>query len=63
MALFSGIGNVYSNLESVDIEKLKMASGIGIRIKMKNSPRMNFRIDYAISNESKEIYFTMLEAF
>jgi len=63
MALFTGVGNVYNDLESIDIKKLKMASGVGIRIKMKNSPRMNFRIDYAVSNESKEIYFTMLEAF
>jgi len=61
--VFTGIGNVYRNLESVYISKLKIASGAGIRIKMKSNPRMNFRIDYALSNESKEFYFTLLEAF
>ncbi len=63
IAVFTGIGNVYKNLESIYLDKLKIASGAGIRIRTKDSPRINFRIDYALSNESKEIYFTLMEAF
>lgn len=61
--LFSGIGNVYNTLEDIDLTKIKTASGCGIRIKVRNSPRTNFRLDYAQSNESNGFYFTLMEAF
>ncbi len=63
LALFSGIGNVYEMTEDIDLGKIKVASGLGVRIKIKDDPRMNFRIDYATSNESNGVYFTLMEAF
>ena len=63
LALFSGIGNVYYDIEDIDLDKIKTASGMGLRIKIKDNPRMNFRIDYAASNESNGVYFTLMEAF
>lgn len=63
LALFTGIGNVYDNMENIDLGKIKTASGAGVRIKIKDNPRMNFRIDFAASNESKGTYFTLMEAF
>ena len=63
LALFSGIGNVYYDIEDIDLGKIKTASGMGLRIKIKDNPRMNFRIDYAASNESNGVYFTLMEAF
>ena len=63
LALFSGVGNVYENLEKIDLKKIKLASGAGVRIKIKNNPRINFRIDVAASNESRGTYFTIMEAF
>jgi len=63
LALFTGIGNVYNNLEDIDLGKIKIASGAGVRIKVKDNPRLNFRIDFAASNESKGTYFTLMEAF
>ncbi len=63
LALFSGAGNVYSNTEDIDLTEIKTSSGVGIRIKIKDNPRMNFRIDFAASNEEKGTYFTLMEAF
>lgn len=61
--LFSGVGNVYESLEDVDLSQIKTASGAGIRIKVRNNPRTNFRLDFAKSNESQGFYFTLMEAF
>lgn len=63
LALFTGVGNVYNNMEDINLTKIKIASGAGIRIKVKDNPRMNFRIDFAASNESTGTYFTLMEAF
>ena len=63
LALFTGVGNVYDSLEDVDLNEIKTASGFGLRIKIKDNPRMNFRIDFAFSNESQATYFTLMEAF
>lgn len=63
LALFTGIGNVYNSLEDIDLCKIKIASGVGVRIKVKDNPRLNFRIDFAASNESRGTYFTLMEAF
>ena len=54
---------VYDNLEDVDLKEIKTATGFGVRIKIKDNPRMNFRIDFAYSNESQGTYFTLMEAF
>lgn len=63
LALFTGIGNVYNSLKDINLRKIKIASGAGIRIKVKNNPKLNFRIDFAASNESRGTYFTLMEAF
>lgn len=63
LAVFTGVGNVYENLEDIDLKEIKTASGFGARIKIKDNPRMNFRIDFAYSNESQGTYFTLMEAF
>lgn len=63
LALFSGVGNVYNTIEDIDLNKIKVASGLGLRMKIKDNPRLNFRIDFAASNESKGTYFTLMEAF
>ena len=63
LALFTGVGNVYESLDDIDLNEIKTATGAGIRIKIKDNPRMNFRIDVAFSNESQGTYFTLMEAF
>ena len=63
LALFTGVGNVYNRLEDIDLTKIKTATGLGVRMKIKDNPRMNFRIDVAFSNESQGTYFTLMEAF
>lgn len=63
IALFSGVGNVYHDLESIDITKIKTASGAGLRIKLKDNPRINIRTDFGFSSESSGFYITILEAF
>ena len=63
LALFTGIGNVYDDLEDIDLKEIKTATGLGVRIKIKDNPRINFRIDVAFSNESQGTYFTLMEAF
>jgi len=63
LAVFTGVGNVYENLEDIDLKEIKTTSGFGARIKIKDNPRMNFRIDFAYSNESQGTYFTLMEAF
>jgi len=63
IALFSGAGNVYHDLESIDITKIKTASGAGLRIKLKDNPRINIRTDFGFSCESAGFYVTILEAF
>lgn len=63
LAIFSGVGNVYNNLESVDLKQIKVASGLGLRIKLKDNPRINLRTDLGFSSESTGFYITILEAF
>lgn len=63
LALFTGVGNVYNDIEDIDLGKIKTATGAGVRIKIKDNPRLNFRIDFAKSNESSGCYFTLMEAF
>jgi len=63
IAFFSGIGNVYRDIESIDLRKIKTASGAGLRIKLKDNPRINIRTDFGFSCESAGFYVTMLEAF
>ena len=63
LAVFTGVGNVYEDFEDIDLREIKTATGFGARIKIKDNPRMNFRIDFAFSNESQGTYFTLMEAF
>ena len=63
LALFTGVGNVYEDLQDIDLKEIKTASGLGVRMKIKDNPRINFRIDVAFSNESQGTYFTLMEAF
>lgn len=63
LAIFSGIGNVYHDLESIDLQQIKIASGLGLRIKLKDNPKINIRADFGFSSESKGVYITILEAF
>lgn len=63
LALFSGVGNIYRDFESVDLKQIKIASGAGLRIQLNKNPKINMRTDLAFSSESTGFYFTILEAF
>ncbi|MDD5021239.1 MAG: BamA/TamA family outer membrane protein [Endomicrobiaceae bacterium] len=63
IALFSGIGNVYNDFESVNLKQIKISSGVGLRIQLNKNPKINLRTDFAASSESTGFYLTILEAF
>lgn len=60
---FAGVANIYSDRESVFINEHWFA-GVGGRFQVMPDEKLNFRIDYGLTNRGdKGIFFTIKEAF
>lgn len=64
LVLFSGVGNVYQNLDDNFMSNLKFTYGTGVRYKLKKDEKLNLRFDIASSPQSGPLfYLTFGEAF
>lgn len=60
---FAGVGNVFSDLNSI-ADRAKIAYGAGGRFRLSKAKKLNLRLDLAHSpNEGMQFYFTFGEAF
>ncbi len=74
-ALFGAVGDVSSELQELNIRRLKAAAGIGLRYRLEKTSNLNLRCDFAINNirripgvDSDDdtyygIYVALMEAF
>ncbi|MCL2389702.1 MAG: BamA/TamA family outer membrane protein [Elusimicrobia bacterium] len=61
--LFCGIGNVYRNVESIDLSRLHFSGGVGARLRIAQNPAINLRLDVGFSKDARGVYFGIMEAF
>lgn len=62
MATFAGIGDVYD--DTWNFSNPKYSGGLGIRLQLSPSQRLNLRFDYAIGTDKQDgFYFGLREAF
>ncbi len=73
--LFGAIGDVYHDLEELNLQRVKLAAGMGLRYRLEKTQNLNLRIDFAINNirripgiSSEDdtyygIYVALMEAF
>jgi outer membrane protein assembly factor BamA len=61
--LFGGIGQVGPSIGELALDDLKYAGGLGFRFAVTEDPKVNLRLDLALSPEGFEFYITALEAF
>ena len=62
MVAFAGIGDVYN--DSWDFSNPKYSGGLGLRIQLVPSQKLNLRLDYAIGTDLQHgLYFGVKEAF
>ncbi len=62
--LFTGLGNVFSQWDSSVIENVHLMGGVGLRIRVLDNEKLNFRIDYGMTNRGDSgVFFTLGEAF
>src|SRR6056297_2422846 len=62
-AAFAGMGDVFGNLDELQLKRLKLSAGIGIRYLFSRNEKINIRVDYAIGKDSSGDYIDLNEAF
>ncbi len=60
---FAGAGQVGHVLSDFRMDAWRPAFGAGLRFLVVPSEHLNARVDYGIGTDSKEVYFSILEAF
>ncbi len=61
---FAGAGEVVSQLDLFSLKSLNYSYGMGLRIMLKKSERLNFRLDFGMGNkDSRGVYAGISEAF
>ncbi len=60
---FGGVGEVAHTLSDFSLSGLHSSYGIGLRVLVVPKERINARVDYGIGSDSRQIYFSILEAF
>jgi outer membrane protein assembly factor BamA len=64
MVVFGGVGTVSNSVHDLDIEYLKYSSGLGVRVALNKSEKLNLRLDYGFGQgKSQGFYFQLGEAF
>lgn len=63
LAVFAACGNSYKNFSDFKMDNTHYAYGLGFRFNVSKSNMLNLRGDLAFSEEGKEIYFKVGEAF
>lgn len=60
---FAGAGEVAHQISDFTVGGLHPSYGLGIRLLVVPRERINARVDYGIGGDSRQIYFSILEAF
>ncbi|MGK7371518.1 MAG: BamA/TamA family outer membrane protein, partial [Candidatus Halalkalibacterium sp. M3_1C_030] len=60
---FAGMGDVFGNLNDLQLGRLKFSAGMGIRYLFSRAEKINIRVDYAIGRDSSGDYIDLNEAF
>jgi hypothetical protein len=61
--IFGGAGEVGHELSDFSIGGLHPSYGVGLRLLVVPKEHINARVDYGIGQDSKQLYFSILEAF
>jgi outer membrane protein assembly factor BamA len=62
-AVFAGLGQVAPDLGDFDTDTLLWSAGFGLRFRLTERNRMNYRTDLAWGRDGLEFYFSITEAF
>lgn len=62
-ALFGAVGNVWPNLNEIDMSLTKWAAGGGLRFNLNPGDTTNLRVDFAAGPNTTGLYITLGEAF
>jgi hypothetical protein len=62
-AVFAGLGQVAPALDDFDGNRLLWSAGLGLRFRLTEQNRMNYRSDIAWGRDGFEFYFSITEAF
>ncbi len=62
-AVFAGLGQVAPALDDFDDNRLLWSAGLGLRFRLTEQNRMNYRTDIAWGRNGFEFYFSITEAF
>jgi hypothetical protein len=62
-AVFAGLGQVAPSVGGFDSDKLLWSAGLGLRFRLTEENRMNYRADAARGRDGFEFYFSITEAF
>ncbi|TLX71972.1 hypothetical protein E9993_19360 [Labilibacter sediminis] len=61
---FAGVGNVFNEWDESVVEDLHLMTGIGLRFRVLEKEKLNFRMDLGVTNKGdRGIFFTLGEAF
>jgi outer membrane protein assembly factor BamA len=63
MVVFGGVGDVFNELNDLNLRHLKFSLGTGLRFTINPAERLNFRMDYGIGRRSSAYYIMVTEAF
>ncbi|MCU0421981.1 MAG: outer membrane protein assembly factor [Bacteroidia bacterium] len=61
--IFGGVGDVWRNYSDLQFEHIKYSTGLGLRLRVDKTDRINLRLDYAIGKETTGFYVAFGEAF
>ena len=62
-AAFTGLGQVAPAIDDFSDDKLLWSAGLGLRFRLTEENRMNYRSDVAWGRDGFEFYFSITEAF
>ncbi len=63
MTFYGGVGAIALKLGDINRDILRYSYGLGIRFMVNQQNRINLRLDWAMTPESSNFYFTLGEAF
>lgn len=63
LAAFAGVGEVSPTIQEFSLDKLKIAGGIGVRLRLLPVQKINMRIDAGFAKDSYGMYLDFSEAF
>ena len=61
--VFTGLGQIAPDLDDFDDDNLLWSAGFGLRFRLTEQNRMNYRADAAWGRDGFEFYFSLTEAF